>query len=102
MARNKDDASGTVWVHDPPQPGGDASAPGPPPLEHSLPPDAAVAPSAAGAAPVVYDVPAEPASRGVSTGCLVLLFAMGGIGLGVAILFVFALGGGIVYSMQVP
>jgi hypothetical protein len=53
--------------------------------------------------PVTVAPPPEAgSSRGMSTGCLVLMFAFGGVGLGVAILMVFVLGGGIVYSMQVP
>jgi len=102
MARRPNDASGTVWVHDPPSPSPGSAPPEaeaapyePPPVER--PP----APTSQAPAPVPYVVTEEPSSSGgMSTGCLVLLFAMGGVGLGLAVLLLLGLAGGIVYSMQ--
>lgn len=101
MARKNDDASGTVWVHDPPdrdEPSDEAPVPGAPPPMPAPGPQAV----AAGPPPPVPYVAQEPESTGMRTGCLVTLFALGGVGLGVAILLVFALGGGLVYTMQAP
>jgi len=108
MAGKPNDASGTVWVHDPPDPDpagatdpGAGGAPGAP----SAPPpaaDPAMAQAAGqpmGPTPAPYTVQPEPSSGGMSTGCLIALFVMGGIGLGIAVLLLLGIAGAVVYSM---
>lgn len=101
MARNNDDASGTVWVHDPPdrdEPTDEPPGPGAPAPLPSPGPQAV----AGGPPPPLPYVAQEPESTGMRFGCLVVLFAGAGVALGVAILMVFLLGGGVVYTMQAP
>jgi len=81
------DGKGTIWVHDSPVGGPEREAAPPPPAAPvgSAEPPVGAAPVAG--PPLAAPVPTEAPKSGLgSTGCLVAMFAFGGIGLGLVVL----------------
>jgi len=101
MARRPNDGSGTVWVHDGPNPQ-------PEPMEPASdvpaepPPAAPAAPAAPQGLQPAYPAPEPASSSGMSTGCLVAMFALGGVAIGVAVLLVIGAAGAAFYFQGAP
>jgi hypothetical protein len=92
------DGSGTVWVHDSPV-GAPERDEAPEPAPAAAPPGAPARPVHHPPPPMAPMVQEAPRSGMGSTGCLVGLFALGGVGLGLAVLMAIA-AVGVAYWMR--